>query len=899
MAPQLVLDIGDHQVRGTEQLFLHVDFHVSVDGVAFFFNDDGIHGRELWRSDGTVGGTQMIRDICPGSCGLVSIFGIRQAAPVGDELLFAADDGVHGSELWITDGTAEGTRLLRDLRAGLRWSSPANFTPVASRVFFSADDGIHGRELWVSDGTPEGTERVAEPGLPGIATNLSVAVELGGDLLFAGNGGLSRSDGTAAGTSLIKPLQIEANSTSSNASFQTFGGKLYFTARTDPELGVATLWVSDGTAEGTTEFLAVDYPAYFTSSPSWLFFQAEDAIWRTDGTIAGTTSTALPNGAVWSGAVGQVTAVGEAIVFGAYDDLHGREPWASDGSTAWPLGDLRPGPDSSIPLDGLLNHTFLTLLGDELVFFADDGVHGRELWRSDGTEIGTGRIPGTGGILADAELDRLQALFGPPIVGDSILIRARSTNGARSLWRSAGKPKGNEQIAVLVGQSSAFLPRNEGASIFENQPLEACFVSARDGLIFSAWDSASGNEPWFTSGTPESTYRVADLVEGPSGFVTVCRSHSGRAVLESIGAGSRNLFATTTEIEDRILLPQTSGSAGWLYSWSQFKDALYFTAGGLWRTDGTPEGTVSIEDESELSVPFETAAAGELLYFSGLTLRATTGEPDASVELLGGFGELDFPYPERLTMFGSSLLFFASSPGAGFELWRSGGTPETTTLVRDIRLDSASGICEELYGYGRPFLTRLVVVGDIALFAADDGIHGEELWKTDGTAEGTALVAELFPGSYPSVPRELVRIGDFVYFVAEAPGVGRELWRTDGTPAGTELVIDLVPGPGSSLPEHLTAAGSELYFSAWTPERGREAWRVRHGAEPLVAPLPEIAPGPLSSSPEIFVEIGGAVFTVANDNERGFELWKLREEDVVFSDGFEGTTVEVWSAAVE
>jgi ELWxxDGT repeat protein len=113
------------------------------------------------------------------------------------------------------------------------------------------------------------------------------------------------------------------------------------------------------------------------------------------------------------------------------------------------------------------------------------------------------------------------------------------------------------------------------------------------------------------------------------------------------------------------------------------------------------------------------------------------------------------------------------------------------------------------------------------------------------------------------------------------------------------VVIDLVPGPGSSVPEHLTAAGSELYFSAWTPERGREAWRVRHGAEPLVAPLPEIAPGPLSSSPEIFVEIGGAVFTVANDNERGFELWKLREEDVVFSDGFEGTTVEVWSAAVE
>ncbi len=81
---------------------------------------------------------------------------------VGDLVFFAADDGVHGRELWISDGTLNGTRMLKDINRGRDSSLLAHFSEVDGLLFFRADDGLHGRELWVSDGTAEGTRMVRD-----------------------------------------------------------------------------------------------------------------------------------------------------------------------------------------------------------------------------------------------------------------------------------------------------------------------------------------------------------------------------------------------------------------------------------------------------------------------------------------------------------------------------------------------------------------------------------------------------------------------------------------------------------------------------------------------------------------------------------------------------------------
>ena len=80
--------------------------------------------------------------------------------PVGQLILFCADDGIHGLELWTTDGTPGGTRMLKDIFPGPGSSQPQHFVAVGSRVFFVADDGTNGWEIWVTDGTPAGTHIV-------------------------------------------------------------------------------------------------------------------------------------------------------------------------------------------------------------------------------------------------------------------------------------------------------------------------------------------------------------------------------------------------------------------------------------------------------------------------------------------------------------------------------------------------------------------------------------------------------------------------------------------------------------------------------------------------------------------------------------------------------------------
>ncbi|HEY4562404.1 MAG TPA: ELWxxDGT repeat protein, partial [Thermoanaerobaculia bacterium] len=116
-----------------------------LDGTLFFVAADAEHGGELWRTDGTAAGTELVVDIDPGPdsariSGLIAADG---------RLFFAADDGEHGIELWTSDGTAVGTRRLSDIAAGPYSSSPRELKAIGNRLFFSADDQVIGHEPWV------------------------------------------------------------------------------------------------------------------------------------------------------------------------------------------------------------------------------------------------------------------------------------------------------------------------------------------------------------------------------------------------------------------------------------------------------------------------------------------------------------------------------------------------------------------------------------------------------------------------------------------------------------------------------------------------------------------------------------------------------------------------------
>ena len=101
-----------------------------------------------------------------------------------------------------------------------------------------------------------------------------------------------------------------------------------------------------------------------------------------------------------------------------------------------------------------------------------------------------------------------------------------------------------------------------------------------------------------------------------------------------------------------------------------------------------------------------------------------------------------------------------------------------------------------------------------------------------------------------------------------------ELWKTDGTPPGTALVRDMVPGPDSSDPEGLTAAGGRLFFSARDGLHGRELW-TSDGTARGTRRVQDIAPGSSSSAPTRLTPLGDHLFFTADDGVTGRELWSL------------------------
>jgi ELWxxDGT repeat protein len=114
-------------------------------GLAFAASDsERVYGQELWFTDGTAAGTRMVSDILPGSASSHP----RGLTVVSGRLYFTADDGVHGAELWTSDGTAAGTHMIQDINPGAASSTPSGMTAAGGLLFFSADDGLTGRELW-------------------------------------------------------------------------------------------------------------------------------------------------------------------------------------------------------------------------------------------------------------------------------------------------------------------------------------------------------------------------------------------------------------------------------------------------------------------------------------------------------------------------------------------------------------------------------------------------------------------------------------------------------------------------------------------------------------------------------------------------------------------------------
>jgi ELWxxDGT repeat protein len=299
-------DTGTHSIVSG---FFNIEATLVVNGKLFFIGCDSlVHGNELWITDGTTAGTRLVKEIdTTDYSGGVYYFSFNDYSlyAYNNKVYFFANDGIHGTELWRSDGTDTGTVMVKDINttAGAGILDLATFPLGAfcvagDRLYFPADDGVHGPELWSTDGTEANTRMVTDllPGATG--ANPQYLTALNGRLCFwATDGvdtGLYCTDGTDTGTHLLA-----AHIFTPNSEHAILHNKLYFFADSLDVANSSSLWVTDGTAAGTSwvshAFYSTDQYSYYTYISSFLtayhdklYFGGVGHLWESSGTPGST-----------------------------------------------------------------------------------------------------------------------------------------------------------------------------------------------------------------------------------------------------------------------------------------------------------------------------------------------------------------------------------------------------------------------------------------------------------------------------------------------------------------------------------------------------------------------------------------------------------------------------------
>ncbi len=739
-------------------------------------------------------------------------------------------------------------------------SCPGTFNALGDHVYFAANDWIAGTRIWRTDGTEDGTVPWSAEGL----------------------------------------TSVSGQELSSNAVL----GHQFFFAFTDD--WAIELWVTDGTVGGTKHVGGLDSAIdtdYFSSGLNVLFGYngnvyalLDNALWRLSADF-GSAERVLES---QPGVTLVCRAASDRIYMPRWDEAHGIELWATDGSVGgeYLVKDLITGPDSGLdPPWGF----GMKSVGALAVFNDSEN----SIWRTDGTEEGTLKL-----------VDKVPSGGAPLWLGGNG-VRAYYAVGSGEAWVTDGTPTGT--VRVWQSPDTGYLGYGQRT------------VDSSGGLYFTVEHDALGDVLWYCDGTEDGSTALNapqdgwdTLLFGPeiAGRVHFAGRDGDMLFLASTNgtqAGTTRSvdipIAEGNDVCDRTQISPTSNLPG-----GQFAFAAYTTEGReLWISDGTPEGTKLLRNiyaESTSSSPYYISKAA-----SHLVMEATTNEDrgmlagnavkDEALSRLGQGtlwnavvmedrilfeGPDDAPYRTDGTVAGTGPLvpgwehddytggtrrfdewFGRSDQFAYFsadvlygsnsfkdELWKSDGTTSGTALVK--RFDDGSG---ELLGF-TPRGVRFRSMVFFSARAAGDLLLG--LWKSDGTLEGTIPV----PAPQVVDPRNFSPLQKHTFFTAELPGIRYifGLWKSDGTGEGTVYLNPIIPT--TSVVE---LAGQGYFKAVDAGAKAEQLWRS-NGTPEGTLPIKTFTPGPggvrpLRNDLDPIVVAGRLAFFAANDGVVGRELWVL------------------------
>jgi ELWxxDGT repeat protein len=866
--------------------------------------------------------------------------------------------------------------LVKDINTADASSDPKEFLTIGTKTFFSANDGKTGNELWITDGTDAGTKLVKDIFTGEQPTTISNMANLNGSVLFwysiSGSYGIYKSDGTAAGTVRVTNMDTLFYLNYQEPSFTVFGNNAYFAAN-------GFLWKTDGTATGTVKLLkgssfggpnapqlaAFNDKLYFVGSAT-----GGDGLWQIDGTVAGTKLVKKMNLNLRHN-IKRPVIFKNKLYFIASTIENGAEIWTSDGTDVGTVlvKDVFNDPqyndkDGVYALYGSTNALF---------FVGRSLIYGLELWKSDGTEQGTVPISRTvwnTNILFSSYNNEIETYFKGFEFKNKFYFFARNTNGFIALYESDAIEAGTKKIITLGG-----------ANVLDNFTGSPFLVT--DSLIFynSSGDIAALN------GT-SSGFRIVKSI-GKESLINpnaLYFTKLGNSVL--FGARSKNigreLWKTDGTEAGTILIKNINlkSETSYARSFTKFGSNAVFMAYDdndgfeIWKTDGSTAGTQRVSNTIsgvgsglETYPPTRFTELNNKLFF--YSYDSTSGRElryyDNTFSKINLLKDINIENSNEqigpLTPYKNKLVFYARNKINGREPWITDGTEGGTQLISDLTPGVSSTF----------FHTNFLEYNGDMYFTTNSNENSVDVkfWKTDGTAAGTKLITKapidstysgtftnnlvnvggrfLFPADYgnDNVPwlwvfdgttaKQLTRLttnnfgysdenhtykvfNNNLYFTKVDKDYYKTLWKTDGTEAGTKQIsaekffanpyfktykstlycfaqdttgttslskvndngtISLVKKIGSAGQSDITTVewDGRLYFIG-DDENGAELWSS-DGTTLGTKMAIDINKGAASSFPANFTVLNNILLFTADDGTTGNELWKINSTGIV------------------
>lgn len=364
---QLISGVGNSTMLDVEAI-----------GNTFYFKVANGSYKELWKTDGTLIGTQLVKDSFA--------VDIIDFVNINSTLYFLGTDAAGTSPvLWKSDGTDIGTVMVKVFSG----SSPSLGALTAinnTGYFIYAHLGPAYTAIWKTDGTDLGTVEVKQNVAPGSAVNTKWFFEVGGEIIFFGTSpttgyrALWKTDGTDLGTILVKDSIMNYNAGNNLIEFLNINGISYFTINSGSG---HYLWRTDGTNSGTYS-LTYGTLSFLTNLNGILYFRNFSMspvgykLMKSDGTVIGTVDVS------GLGNIGlSIASMGNSLYLGGENSFD-FEPYKSDGTAGGTvlLKDVNAGATGSNP-------QFLTKVNSTMCFVANDGINDNQIWKTDGTPGGT------------------------------------------------------------------------------------------------------------------------------------------------------------------------------------------------------------------------------------------------------------------------------------------------------------------------------------------------------------------------------------------------------------------------------------------------------------------------------------------------------------------------------